>query len=268
MIRGLGSRRIIATPARGTCVSPPRSAPGASNTIGTVRYSTILFDVGETLVHVPEPAPLYRTILARHGRAISLEDVQRIVDETRCAMNERLPRWVGEDLALDCEASARRRALHVESLISLAGVEDRDAARQAFLDLYVGTEFFAIYPEVRGTLQELHSFGYRLGIVSNWEPRLPALCAAHGIDLYFDFAVISEVEGYVKPHPHLYRRALELAGAPPERVLHVGDMLREDVEGAAQVGIRTVLIDRGNPPLTDYSPRIESLDGLTSLLMA
>ncbi len=54
----------------------------------------------------------------------------------------------------------------------------------------------------------------------------------------------------------------------PERVLHVGDMLREDVEGAAQVGIRTVLIDRGNPPSTDYSPQIASLDGLASLLMA
>lgn len=241
-------------------------ATGASTTIGLVRYSTILFDVGETLVHVPEPAPLYRAILARHGRSMSLEDVQRIVDQTRCTMNERIPRWVGEDLALDCEASARRRALHVESVISLAGVEDRNAAREEFFDLYVGTEFFAIYPEVRATLEDLRGFGYRLGIVSNWEPRLPALCAAHGIDAYFDFAVISEAEGYVKPHPHLYRRALELAGAPPERVLHVGDMLREDVEGAAQVGIRTVLVDRGNPPSTDYSPQIASLAGLLAIL--
>jgi putative hydrolase of the HAD superfamily len=233
-----------------------------------VRYSTILFDIGDTLLRVPDPAPYYQTLLSRYGVALGLEGVRRILHETRCTMDERIPRWVSDDFVLDREASARRRALHVETVIALAGIEDRSAARDAFFSIYTGTEFFTVFPEVRATLAELRARGYRLGVVSNWETRLPTLCAAHGIDTYLDFAVISEVEGYAKPHPHLYRRALELAQTSADRVVHVGDKLREDVEGAAQVGIRGILIDRGIPPATDFSPQIASLADLIPLLEA
>jgi FMN phosphatase YigB (HAD superfamily) len=46
----------------------------------------------------------------------------------------------------------------------------------------------------------------------------------------------------------------------------VGDKLTEDVEGAAQVGIRTVLIDRAGTLDTEYLPRIRSLPELLDLL--
>src|SRR5581483_7520429 len=95
---------------------------------------------------------------------------------------------------------------------------------------------------------------------------LAALCEAHGIGHAFDFTVVSELEGYSKPHPQLYRRALELAGEPAERVLHVGDKLREDVEGAASVGIRAILVDRNGRGSNDYEPRISSLDELPALI--
>src|SRR5207237_4415285 len=127
---------------------------------------------------------------------------------------------------------------------------------------------FSLCPDVPETLDRLRSAGYRLGIVSNWESRLPDLCAAHGIGRYFDFIVVSEIEGFVKPHPHMYRRALDLAGAPAHRVAHVGDSLRDDVEGASAVGIRGVLIDRVGACAIDYHPRISSLAELERVLDA
>jgi HAD superfamily hydrolase (TIGR01662 family) len=172
---------------------------------------------------------------------------------------------VREDLTLDREAAVRRREHHVESLLLAAGLADASAARDAFFSMYVGAEFFTLYPDVPDTLRQLHEAGYRLGVVSNWESRLQKLCASHGIDCYFDFWVVSEIEGYSKPHPQLYRRALELADARPDEVLHVGDKLREDVEGAAQVGIKTVLLDRAGA-IADYEPRITSLPELLPLL--
>jgi HAD superfamily hydrolase (TIGR01493 family) len=183
-------------------------------------------------------------------------------------VDERIPRWVGNDLTLDCTASTERRRLHVDTLLTLAGVEDCAAARAVFFDLYVGTEFFTIFPDVPEALERLQAAGHRLGIVSNWESRLVDLCAAHGIARYFDFAVISEREGYVKPHPRMYQRALELAGESPERVAHVGDSLRHDVLGAAAVGIHGILLDRQGAGGGDYQPRINSLADLPRVLDA
>lgn len=228
-------------------------------------YTTVLFDVGDTLLRVPEPAPSYQRLLAALGCPLPLKDVERIVTESRRQVREQLPLTVGEDLVLDREVAARRRTLHVETVVRLAGVPDPVAAAEAFFALYVGTDLFTLFPDVVETLEHLCAAGYRLGIVSNWEPRLPELCAAHGIDHYFSFTVVSEIEGYVKPHPHLYRRALELAGAAPEEVLHVGDRLREDIEGAAAVGIRAVLLDRAGTG-NGYQPRIRALSELVPVL--
>jgi putative hydrolase of the HAD superfamily len=233
-----------------------------------VPYATILFDVGDTLVRVPEPAPLYREVLARCGRSLALEEVQAILDQVRCTVDEQIPNWVREDLVLDCAASTARRGLHVDTLLTLAGVANCAEARAIFFDLYVGTEFFTLHPDVPDALEWLRAAGYRLGIVSNWESRLLDLCAAHGIAEYFDFAVVSELEGYVKPHPHMYHRALELAQQPPERVVHVGDSLKHDVLGATAAGIQGILLDREGSAATDYQPRISSLAELRRVLDA
>jgi putative hydrolase of the HAD superfamily len=233
-----------------------------------VPYATVLFDVGETLLHVPEPAPIYRDLLARHGRTLSIAEVEITLKEVRRVMDERIPRWVDDDLKLDCDASTRRRWLHVDTFLSLCGLEGCVDVRTTFYDLYVGTEFFTLYPDVPEALCALKDRGFRLGIVSNWESRLLQLCSAHGIADAFDFAVVSEIEGFVKPHPHLYRRALELAGEPPTRVVHVGDSLRDDIEGAASVGIRGILLDRTGSCSTSYEPRIVSLTELDRVLDA
>lgn len=229
-------------------------------------YSTILFDVGDTLVQVPKPASVYRQILQEHGAALDLEDVEALLAAVRGIVDEAVPRWATDDFVLNPEAAIRRRTLHVETLVRLAGVWDAEAARRALFDLYVGRDFFTLFPDVVETLGRIRQAGYRLGIVSNWEHRLLTLCEAHGIRDFFDFAIISEVEGFLKPHAELYRRALQRAGQPAERVLHVGDKLTEDVEGAAQVGIRTVLIDRAGTLDTEYLPRIRSLPELLGLL--
>jgi len=231
-----------------------------------VRFTTVLFDVGDTLVKVPKPASVYHEILTDFGCTLDLPEVEAILAEIRTLLDEKEPHWVNSELILDSEAAVRRRRLHVDSLLFKSGLPCTDEARTAFYDLYVGTRFFTIFPDVAETLADLHRRGYRMGIVSNWESRLLQLCASHGIAEWFDFAVVSEIEGYSKPHRRLYERALELAGAPAEQVVHVGDKLREDVEGAASVGISAVLLDRAGDPSIEYQPRVSSLAELPDLL--
>lgn len=47
-----------------------------------------------------------------------------------------------------------------------------------------------------------------------------------------------------KPHPALFEKALEISGCSADEVLHIGDSVQSDAEGALAVGIRPVLLDR------------------------
>lgn len=61
-----------------------------------------------------------------------------------------------------------------------------------------------------------------------------------GLDEAIDGVVSSHSTGWRKPHPAIFERALELAGARPDQAFHVGDNIVADVWGARQLGIRTI----------------------------
>ena len=64
------------------------------------------------------------------------------------------------------------------------------------------------------------------------------------INEYFSFNVNAEDAGVAKPSPSIFHLALELCGvSDPSRAVHVGDSLREDIEGAHQAGMKTVWLD-------------------------
>lgn len=80
-------------------------------------------------------------------------------------------------------------------------------------------------------------------IVSNADEReLQAAIGHHGLE--FVQVVSSETARCYKPHDGIFRRALELTGWSPERVLHVGDSLHSDVGGARRLGIKTAWVNR------------------------
>ena len=82
-----------------------------------------------------------------------------------------------------------------------------------------------------------------------------------------DFSVTSAQAGKEKPHPPIFNEALGRAGVLPEEVMHVGDQLRSDVEGARSAGMRAALLDRGGWHETVVGcPRISSLNELSLLL--
>jgi putative hydrolase of the HAD superfamily len=62
-----------------------------------------------------------------------------------------------------------------------------------------------------------------------------------GIADRLDAAVFSSEVGKRKPHPAIFEAALEQLGVEPERSLFVGDRRFEDVRGAKEAGMTTVL---------------------------
>jgi putative hydrolase of the HAD superfamily len=55
----------------------------------------------------------------------------------------------------------------------------------------------------------------------------------------FQIALSSCYVGLRKPHTAIYRRALDIVGAPPQRILFIDDR-QENVDAAAAVGMKTI----------------------------
>lgn len=96
---------------------------------------------------------------------------------------------------------------------------------------------------------------HRLGIVSNiWSAKdlwVDELRRVRVLDL-FNTIVFSSDGSSMKPSQRLFLQALDGLGLPLSDVVFVGDSLRCDVAGAAQLGIATVWIDRrGQGPPTE-----------------
>ncbi len=116
-----------------------------------------------------------------------------------------------------------------------------------FDDLYhrfASPETWRLFDETHRVLEHFKSQGYAVGMISNWDRRLIYLCEALDIKKYFDFMLISAVHGKAKPHRDIFCEALRLANVKPEEALHVGDSLEDDVQGAMNVGIRALWLNR------------------------
>jgi putative hydrolase of the HAD superfamily len=66
-----------------------------------------------------------------------------------------------------------------------------------------------------------------------------------GLRPKFKVALSSCYLGLRKPEPAIYRRALDILGRPPERVLFIDDRV-ENVAGAAAVGIKAIQFEGAN----------------------
>lgn len=101
------------------------------------------------------------------------------------------------------------------------------------------------YDDALPLLDHLHARNLPLALVTNtifglgtpWEERLAR---------YFPTRVLSREYGFVKPHPGMFLEAARRLGANPKDCLYVGDLPLADVWGAQQVGMKAVLVTRGN----------------------
>ena len=119
-----------------------------------------------------------------------------------------------------------------------------DVAR--FVGCYIGewnrgVRRLAGVPELLGRL----AGRFELAVVTNThDPDLvPGHLAQMGVSGHIRSVVTSVEFGLRKPHPAIFRHALEVLDAPAERCLHVGDDPVADYRGARGAGIRALLID-------------------------
>ena len=129
-----------------------------------------------------------------------------------------------------------------------------------------GREFWRVYDDVAPALTELKRRGLKLGVISNFDSRLYDVLRACGLDRFFDSVHISTSVGAAKPDPAIFQAALNFHAVEARQAWHVGDSVREDVEGAMAAGINAILLDRDHR-FTENAPatRITSLNQIVTL---
>lgn len=131
-----------------------------------------------------------------------------------------------------------------------AGVFHQFADFSAFFeqlyDYFASADPWFVYPDVRPTLESLHSQGIPLGVLSNFDSRLYSVLEALDLAQFFDSVTISTVVGAAKPNPPIFAAGLEKYGCAASDAWHIGDSYRDDYQGAIAAGLRGIWLRR-NP---------------------
>ena len=216
-----------------------------------VRFKALLFDVGDTLLHVPGDS---------HKRA--LESVAHLgqvaLTEYKAAIARAQSEWQAAGGLPEHEDLSETWVAHTMRALEMLEFSGDTALAATLIEHSFLKDGWVLYADASDVLAQLQHQGFRLGVVSNWPPSLEATLEAVGLRDYFEVVVASGVVGYAKPHPQIFRMALNEMGVEPGDTLFVGDKLNLDIEGAAAVGMHSVLIDRhGRMP--EHQNRIASL---------
>ena len=122
--------------------------------------------------------------------------------------------------------------------------EGLNACAREMYGEWAACRHFDLYDEVPAVLDELAAAGIRIGLISNSHRCLASFQEHFELQGLIAGAVSSSEHGLMKPHPSIFRAALDLLDVPATNAVMVGDSVRQDVEGARRVGMRAVLLHR------------------------
>lgn len=96
------------------------------------------------------------------------------------------------------------------------------------------------------TLEALRRRGYHLGLISNAgdDTDVQTLIDQHGLRPFFEVILVSAAVGIRKPHPRIFKQALDHWDCAPDQAVMVGDTLGADVLGAHNAGMTGIWITR------------------------
>ena len=128
------------------------------------------------------------------------------------------------------------------------GVASEKIDMNALLNAYGWGPFPGVEPfeDALEVLPDLKKHGIKIGLVTNAAQPITMRereLEAFGLNDYIDqYCRITAADvGYLKPHPEIFRRALDCLGAEPDQVVFVGDSVGADIVGAQGVGMKAVL---------------------------
>jgi putative hydrolase of the HAD superfamily len=223
-----------------------------------MRIQAVLLDLDDTLLdEAPGRAAGRALILA------ALRERRPDLETARLAAElDRRTRWFWSDPGRHAEG---RLDLPAARLAIVSGIlEDLGSPDAAFARGVVGRyvalrdERLAWMPGAPEALAALRARVPHLALLTNGAAQAQrAKLERFDLARFFDHVQIEGAEGFGKPEPRAFRRALAALGAAPERAAMVGNDYEFDVLGALGAGLDAVWVDlegAGPPPASPPRP--------------
>jgi putative hydrolase of the HAD superfamily len=217
----------------------------------------VLFDVGGTLMETREPVGhVYASVAREFGLLSQPEKMHQLFKESFIAREKK-----GPLVSVSFEQSWWKDL--VKDLIKQFGIiKDFDGYFNKLWQYYGSLDAWKIYPETEQVLTRLKSQGIRCAIVSNWDSRLPGLLDASNLSCFFEAQIISAICGKAKPDPGIFSYALQKLSLKSSEVLHVGDSVHFDWNGAQSIGLKALIVDRKNRDRSSLVTYADTLSGI------
>jgi HAD superfamily hydrolase (TIGR01549 family) len=212
-----------------------------------MRFSTIFFDLGSTLIFSKDPwPPIYEKadlalvdVLCKAGfeidpAVLSCESIGFIRSYYDKLSNDNIEQTAFKVL---CEILDQKGVLNVPSPVLRAALNAMYTVTQQ--NWYLEDD--AIY-----TLDTLKSLGYHLGLISNTsdDHNVQVIIDQWKLRPFFETIVTSAALGIRKPDMRIFSVAMDKIQVQANQAVMVGDSLDADVQGANQSGIYSVWITR------------------------
>ncbi|HXX75843.1 MAG TPA: HAD-IA family hydrolase [Nitrospiraceae bacterium] len=229
----------------------------------------ILFDAAETLFHVNgSVAEIYLRYAVKQGFQQKPDSLEAITQSFKRAFREAPPPAFVEMVPAKLKQCERLWWFDiVHSVFYRVGMFERfDEFFEEVFRVFEDARSWVLYPETERVLAQLRDQGFELGIVSNFDSRLFTILRGLGIESYFNSVTISSLAQAAKPAARIFELAVEKHAMDPEEAVHIGDSLRDDVEGAQKAGLTGILLDRKRVVRDSSVLVIHALDELLSLV--
>jgi putative hydrolase of the HAD superfamily len=221
----------------------------------------VLFDATGTLIELRESVgERYARIAARHGVELP---AWRLDDAFRRVVARAGPRVFPEASGAALEQHERdwwRRVVRdtFRATDQTVRFADFEAFFRELFEGYAGADAWRAREGVRETLQALRADGLALGVVSDFDYRLPAILESLDLADSFETVILAGPHGVTKPDRRLFEAALAELGVPARAAAYVGDDPKRDLAGAAAAGLAAVDVT-GLAAFTELPARLATL---------
>ena len=192
----------------------------------------IFIDMGETLVSFTPKfhEPIYQFLL-RKGYKIPEKLVFRTVYKQ--LSKDHFPDPLLGGLSV----------LNYKDLLCELGITPKECLMKEIEKIQLLSNKWDLFEDSEPFLKELKKDDYKIIMITNATRSVYKIVSDLGLDKYLDDIVASCDLGIMKPHPRIFRIAIEKYGMPK---YHIGDIYEIDYIGALRAGVRPLLLDRPN----------------------
>jgi putative hydrolase of the HAD superfamily len=230
------------------------------------RIRAVFLDAGNTLVF--PRLEVIITDLKEHGHSAAPEDFYAAERVAKQKLDDWLwPQIRGGEIPKQIDYYYWSEYLHELTRRLGAPESERGELTQCLIESFQNIQLWSrVMPGTPAFLEWLVAQGYFLGVISNSTGTLEDQLVRLGLARYFRAILDSAIVGIQKPHPGIFKLALQRAAVEGSEAVFVGDTYATDVGGAQLAGLMGVLMDSVGAYPYAPCPKISSLPDLERIL--